>query len=49
LARKEARESYTPEQVKEHMDKLRETAENTKAQANTFKQEKQLDEMFYGQ
>lgn len=48
LARKDARESYTPEQVKEHMDKLREDVENTKKAVKKFKAEKQIDEQFYG-
>lgn len=46
LARKEARESYTPEQIKEHMDKLRQAAE--KSQSIDTKG-RELDEVFYGQ
>ena len=46
LSRKEARESYTPEQIKEHMDKLRQTA--AKSGTNDTKT-RELDEVFYGQ
>ena len=45
LARKEARESYTPEQIKEHMDKLREAAE--KSDVSDLKG-RELDQVFYG-
>ena len=46
LARKEARESYTPEQVKEHMDKLRQEAEKSESMDPIGSE---LDEVFYGQ
>ena len=46
LARKEARESYTPEQIKEHMDKLRDAAAKS---VDSNPKGRELDEVFYGQ
>jgi ribosomal protein RSM22 (predicted rRNA methylase) len=49
LARREARESYTPEQVKDHLNKLREEAKKTVEEGEKYPEGKKLEESFYGQ
>lgn len=49
LARREARESYTPDQVKDHLNKLREEAKKTVEQGEKYPEGKKLEESFYGQ
>ena len=49
LSRLEARESYTPDQVKQHMQKLHEEAKSAKDAVNKFPEGKALEEASYGQ
>ena len=49
LARREARDSYTPEQVKEHLAKLQEEAEKSSEEIKNQKEGAKLEEAFYGQ
>jgi ribosomal protein RSM22 (predicted rRNA methylase) len=49
LARLEARESYTPEQVKEHLQNLQVEAKKTSSDIENYPEGKKLEERFYGQ
>ena len=49
LARPEARESYTPEQVKRHLEHLREDAKEAAVEIDKHPQGRKLEEASYGQ
>ena len=48
LARRDARESYTPEQVKNRLEILNEQAKNATEEPNKFPEGRKLEEAFYG-
>jgi ribosomal protein RSM22 (predicted rRNA methylase) len=49
LVRREARESYTPDEVKRHLDKLHEEAKVAKEDIEKYPEGKKLEEASYGQ
>ena len=49
LVRKDARDSYTPDEVKRHIQKLHEEAQQAKEDIKKFPQGKALEEASYGQ
>jgi ribosomal protein RSM22 (predicted rRNA methylase) len=49
LARKEARESYTPDEVKQHLEMLHEDAKKATKDISKFPDGKKLEEASYGQ